>query len=210
MASSGMGASEVCNLKWQDFLKAIEMDKYKEVDIGKLKEIIAKKHYLIPTWYINRQKTNMPYFTFSSPESIQSIFTYLDERTHKKRGIVSPDDWLFEYAGRKMTVKGLVAYFQRLNDKAGFGLQKGNRQRFFHSHVLRKFFASTVKEAGLPELEVNWMLGHRPPKISGIYIKPSVTFLQNAYRNLVPKLSLEEVKLRDMHTKEDMMIFKNN
>ena len=202
MVSSGMGASEVCNLTWQDFLNAIEMDKYTGFDINELRESVSKKHYLIPTWYINRQKTSMPYFTFSSPESIQSIFTFLDERTHLKKDITSPKDSLFEFDGHKTNVKGMVAEFQRLNDKAGFGFQKGNRQRFFHSHALRKFFASTLKEAGLPEFEVNWMLGHRPPKISGIYIKPSVDVMKNEYRKLVPKISLEELNFRDIHTQE--------
>lgn len=202
MVSSGMGASEICNLTWKNFLTAVEMDKYKGFDVGELRELVSKKHYLIPTWYINRQKTSMPYFTFSSPESIDAIFTFLDERNHLKRNITSPEDTLFEFDGNKMNTKGMVAYFQRLNDRAGFGWQQNKRTRFFHSHVLRKFFASTLKEAGLPELEVNWMLGHRPAKISGIYIKPSVKVLKNQYRKLVPKLSLEKVNLRDMDSEE--------
>ncbi len=202
MVSSGMGASEICNLTWQNFLKAIEMEKYNGFDMGKLRELVSKKHYLIPTWYINRQKTSMPYFTFSSPESIEAIFTFLGERNHLKKDITAPEDSLFEFDGHKMNVKGMVAYFQRLNDRAGFGWQQYNRQRFFHSHALRKFFASTLTEAGINELEVNWMLGHRPPKISGTYIKPSVEGLKNKYRNYVSKLSLEEVKLRDIHSRE--------
>lgn len=202
MASSGMGASEICNLTWKDFLTAVEIDKYEGFDVGELKELVSKKHYLIPTWYIHRQKTSMPYFTFSSPESIDAIFTYLEERKHLKRDITSLEDPLFEFDGRKMNTKGLVAYFKRLNDRAGFGWQKNKRMRFFHSHVLRKFFGSTLKEAGISELDVNWMLGHKPSKITGIYIKPSIKLLKNLYRNSVSNLSLEEVKLRDINSKE--------
>ena len=38
---------------------------------------IMKDNRIFSTWHIIRQKTSIPYVTFSTPESIQAIIDYL-------------------------------------------------------------------------------------------------------------------------------------
>ena len=56
MMSSGMGASEVINLTFGDFLKSLEINENKVVNVGELDEILEKRNEydLIPTWRIRQ------------------------------------------------------------------------------------------------------------------------------------------------------------
>ena len=85
MASSGMGASEIISLSITDFIKSLEdytqLPSESIVSVDVLIDIIEKKKkeklIIVPTWRITRIKTEMPYVTFSSPESVNEIINYL-------------------------------------------------------------------------------------------------------------------------------------
>jgi hypothetical protein len=75
--------------------------------INKLKE----NENEIPTWSIRRYKTNMPYVTFSSPESVKAINDYINERYKKGKKFKSINDCLFESRGKHIGKIIIVAYF---------------------------------------------------------------------------------------------------
>lgn len=105
---------------------------------------------MVGTWQIKRYKTGKGYITFSSPESIQMMVHYLIDRILQNRPIMSLDDWLFESLGKQLRVNTINPYFRSLNDRCEFGFVGNNR--FFTSHKLKKYFASTLHKNKIPEL----------------------------------------------------------
>ena len=81
MSSSGMGKAEILSLTYHDFLKSIESYVNISTDVDEITDILTKKHdnneLIVATWHIIRIKTNYPYYTFSTYESIDAILNYL-------------------------------------------------------------------------------------------------------------------------------------
>ena len=208
MSSSGMGAAEVTHLTFKDFLKslALEIGEKELINIGELDTLLTKKseYELIPTWKIKRYKTRMPYFTFSSPESTHAIINYLHQRDYKGTYPKRQDDILFmNYNdGKYNLIKNniLGTEFRRINDKCGFGSQ--GRLRFFRSHNLRKFFATTLQKNGLQQIITDWLLGHKLNPVTGAYFKPDILAVKKEYMKALPDLSLEKTEIKDIHSRE--------
>jgi integrase len=99
MLSSGMGAAEVKNLTYGDFLKGIleyiELNKSNYFDIELIYDKLKNQNNLIGTWKIHRVKTGKPYYTFNSPESTDAILEYLSERQRHNIAPKSEEDPLF-------------------------------------------------------------------------------------------------------------------
>ena len=190
MMSSGMGQAEVRHLTIDDYLKAHEITNFDMSDIDGLMQLLQEKENNIPIWSIRRIKTGMPYITFSSPESNRAINAFLEDKIRKET--ISKEDILFGFEGNVMKAKSVSMYFSRLNDTAGFGWY--GRQRFFRSHSLRKFFASTLKNNGFDSLDSEWLIGHKVSKMTEAYIKPDIYRLKKDYLDVLPYLSIEKIK----------------
>lgn len=205
-SSSGMGAAEMINLTFGDFLKALEISEKRLPDMGELTQLLEKRseYGLIPTWRIKRYKTGMPYFTFSSPESTRAIMNWLQESDYYGRYPTNPKDWLFyNYRSKeihKIDNRILGVSFGRLNDKCGFGHQ--GRLRFFRSHNLRKFFATTLQKNGVQQIITDWLLGHKLNPVTGAYFKPDIQAVKQEYMKALPDLSLRETNVKTIHSKE--------
>lgn len=182
--SSGMGSNELRHLKVKDFLKAHNVDSIEKVNVDN-----------IPTWHIKRIKTKMPYYTFSSPESNKHITNYL-EKTDLK-----PEDWLFPNKfGDKKCGNVLAIAVGRINDRCGF--EKRGKYRFFHLHVIRKFFKSTCVNSGMNNQDAEWLLGHKPPEIIDIYTKPSIQRLRTEYIKVLPYLTTIPTDVKTIESPE--------
>lgn len=203
MMSSGMGSSEIRHLTLNDFITSQNITLKDSFDIDDILQKLDKKRNEIGTWSIRRFKTGMPYITFNSPESTAAIIDYLHYRTEHRsptRHIKSNDDFLFEARGNQMSLRGIMAYFERLNDRVGFGYL--GRQRFFRSHGLRKFFASTLKNNGMDTIDAEWLIGHKLPKVTGTYIKPDIYRLKKEYMDILPHLSISNVETITIESEE--------
>ncbi len=206
MASSGMGRSEILSLKINDFLKSIaagyKLINIKQFDIDELinlKEKITKNNELIiPTWNITRKKTNTPYTTFSSPESVAAIIEYL--RLSPPKNI---EDSLFRSTrnpDKPITENGFSTYFYRLNERAGFG--KPNHQNFFRSHNLRKFFTTVLYHNDLNQLSIDWLLAHKINRTTEAYFKSDTNKLKEQYTTCIKDLSIEDVEVHTLKSPE--------
>lgn len=183
MLSSGMGSAEVLSLKIHDLLKA---SKQPLTSIGELTNIQPKT---ILEWEVTRVKTGQKYYTFSTPETTTKILEYLGQQTPS-----SVDDHLFrsekgEYMGKPLHPVTLQKYFMKLNDKCGF-TSEGN-QRFFKSHNLRKFFATTA-EQHIPHMATRHMMGHKFGSVEGAYFLRNQKALRNEYMKVVEYLAILE------------------
>ncbi len=205
--TSGMGASEVRHLTYGDFLTAL--DEYFDLDedvllnipkvVNKLKK---KKKELVGTWKIKRYKTGMPYVTFNSPESNDTILDYLLERIRKNKKIESLQDPLFvSHFNRNMGKETHSHSIRDLNDRLGWGMRSEKRY-FFTSHMLRKLFTTTLYKAKVDELPINWMLGHKINPITESYFKADIQSLKQHYLKALNELSLDNIKVKTVTTKE--------
>ena len=199
MMSSGMGSAEMRNLTIKDYIDAHKITNFDLKDKDQLISLLRKKENEVPTWSIRRIKTGMPYVTFSSPESCNAINDYIEDRVIEYP-YENENDYLFESNGHQIHPRVNAVYFSRLNDSVGFG--KYGNQRFFRSHNLRKFFASTLKNNGFDNLDAEWLIGHKVKMVTDAYIKPDIYRLKKDYLDVLPFLSLEEIEKRTVESDE--------
>ena len=191
MASSGMGRGEVLSLTVQDFLDSIETYLREPpklpLDIGEITLRVTGRRGGIARWKVTRRKTGFPYFTFSSPESIMAILKYLERYPP-----LSLDEPIFKGQYPKpMSMNSLNVYFNELNKKCKFG--KNGRQAYFRSHNLRKFFTNMMSRAGIQQLNIDFMLGHRVKnKVTEAYFKPDPKTLEEQYMRALPYVTIKE------------------
>ena len=181
LASSGFDSDTALKLTVADFLDACNM----EFQGNETYDDIMGRD-VIPCFHTQRGKTHYDHFTFCSPESCHYIARML------KKNDALPSDLLFG-----MSKPAVRKAFSRLNDKCGFGYTSTGTRRKFHSHSLRRFFASAlagtqVNGMMVDSLIIEWMLGHKIPAVQEAYYKKNPEMLKDVYLHLVPKLTFED------------------
>jgi len=160
IASSGTAGNELIKLTKDDFTNGLDHE------TG------------ICTFYIRRTKTQGDYHTYCSPEASAAIQEYLNTRE---------DDlpWLFvgfiKGTNKKvqMTGNSIGGVFRRLSVKTDNEGEFG----FFNkirAHNFRKFFKTTLTEAGTPRWAVEYMMGHKE-ELDARYSSPSGEKMRNTY-----------------------------
>ena len=143
----------------------------------------------------------MPYTTFASPESVNAIFEFLDAYPPD-----NSDNFLFPVTirnkNKSIETNSFTTYFRRLNNVCGFG--QVNRTTKFHSHALRKYFASTLINKDIKQWSIDAMLGHSiKNRTTGAYFKPDPSHIKNDYLKIVKDLSIiEEFDIKHLQTDE--------
>ena len=160
ISSSGTAANELINLTRDDFLNGLDRE------TG------------VCTFFIRRKKTQGDYHTYCTPETSAAIQEYLNTRE---------DDlpWLFvgfikeirEIA--QMTGGSIGSIFRRLAEKTGNEGEFGFYNKI-RSHNFRKFFKTTLTEAGAPRWAVEYQMGHIQ-ELDARYSSPSGEKMRNAY-----------------------------
>ena len=155
--SSGMGASEVRNLTYHQFLDSIteyiDLTSNDPLDISNISKQIKNQDILIGTWKVVRFKTGLPHITFSSTQSTRAIIDYLSSRIRLNKNIKSLEDPLFVNQYNKILKSNtFTRIYERLNHRAGLG-RRNLKRNFLTSHMLRKLFATTLYEQGMESNE---------------------------------------------------------
>lgn len=203
MVSSGMGSAEVRSLKVQDFLDSLSEYFRRPLKlplyIAQISRELENK-LVIPTFKIKRIKTSMPYTTFASPESVNAIFEFLDVYPPE-----NSDNFLFPVTirnkNKSIGTNSFTTYFRRLNNACGFG--QINRTTKFHSHALRKYFASTLINKDIKQWSIDAMLGHSiKNRTTDAYFKPDPSHIKNDYLKIVKDLSIEEIEIKTIESPE--------
>ena len=170
MASSGMGRAEILSLTIQDLLDAINSkNKHVQIVANDLTDIPQLKKKLgdqvMPLqWCIERikmrYKKREPYITFSTPESLDYILRYFKLTRNRKVPKPEPEQKLFySYRAKPLADNGFLSYFGKLNERCGW--KKKNRQAYFRSHHLRKWFANQLIKTSMGYIDTNRLLGHQ-------------------------------------------------
>ena len=139
---------------------------------------------IIPTFQLKRQKTGQDYFTFCSHEACKSINAYLLTRTE----ILTRDRPLFKIHERYLNM-----IFERLNGYFQLGKLSNGYNRL-HPHMLRRYNATQLAEAGMSTDHINLLQGR---KIQGIahesYIRINPDTLRDEYIKALPYIVIEDV-----------------
>lgn len=203
MSSSGVSRVDVLNLTIDDYLKATS-DYHNHQDSVKyaIREMRDSTEPIIPCFQLTRQKTGQQYFTFCSHEAVKSINAYLLTRTE----ILHRDLPLFKIHERYFNT-----IFERLNDHFQLG-KVGNYNRI-RSHMLRKYHASQLAEAGMSTDHINLLQGRKIPGVAHeVYIRIKPETLRNEYIEALPYLVISDedrVKTENETLKEEKTELEN-
>ena len=151
MCSSGCARQETVNLTINDYITSLKDYSDKE-DLFEIIDDIKLRDDVVPTWNIWRQKTNKYYTTYSSPESVTAINSYLLSRKDNITG----ESRLF-----RLHKDYIMQRFIEINNELNLGTVGDNKYNRFRSHMLRKFHASALynHENGLSLDEIDALQG---------------------------------------------------
>lgn len=203
-ASSGLAAAEISNLKVSTFKDGLDEES----------KITALK--------LRRGKTGGKFFvTFLTPEATKAVQDYLDFRNHphdsnttrtmqqlEKQAVHDSKDFLFcirkvpkiyleshDENLRKMDTNGIMKIYRRLSEQAGKNTVKNN-WNLIRSHNIRKFYNSTMLNAGADSFFVEFTMGHALDETRAAYFRAQPEKLREIYKKYVDILTItkEEVQ----------------
>ncbi|MBU4220935.1 MAG: tyrosine-type recombinase/integrase [Euryarchaeota archaeon] len=219
MPTSGMGRQEIINLKVEDI--QIDSD-----DIGTIGMMNG----------IRREKAQVDYVTFISPEAVHALkaywaerdrlaaskenttleelkkqkFSHAEETLKRRQEIakklrVTPDAYAFMTyeTGDKLSESHFAGIFHAMGEKLGY--DDGIKGHYIktRSHGLRKFFASTLENAGMPKNKIDFMLGHTPSGNDQAYFHHDITKLKELYKQYLPYITFEKkIEIRSLNTED--------
>ncbi|RXA21849.1 hypothetical protein EQO05_01015 [Methanosarcina sp. MSH10X1] len=194
--SSGLSANEIRNLK--------------------IKDLVYDPETEITTIEIRRGKTQVDFVTFLSPEASRAVRAYLDfrqkrvtkdndpnrERQLEKQRIFSNDGYLFILSRipdtwltnkneeeRKLKRNTFMEIYRSIALKAKMNSPK-NSYTLVRAHNLRRYFYSTLINAGCDHQAVEVWMGHKLNKVVSAYLRLSVEDQKKLYARYCPYLTL--------------------
>ena len=199
MSSSGIRSVDTRHLRIQDFVNGCKYY-FDNMENLTLEDIFKSNyHHIIPSFYFRPQKTSKHgniCCTFCSPEAVVSIVDYL-----KHRYIRSYDEPLFStFDGGVIDNVTFTQSFQRIND-VEFG-RNDDGERFLKPKYLRKYFITTCNQHSGDLLKVRLLAGHSISNIDRAYNEISIPVMRRFYTTLLPYLSLTDMRVKDVKTKE--------
>lgn len=210
--SSGLAVNEISNLRIKDL----------GIDNGTK----------ITTIKLRRGKTKVDFITFLTPEATEAVQAYLeyrgrtsiDERKNKalmKQKVWSDNDYLFcvrnvpdtyldskDERERKFSTSGLMAIYRDLSEGTSKCAPKGEFNTI-RSHNIRKFFNSTLLNAGCDFFTVELFMGHKLPATQQHYFQANPEELKKVYSKYVPQLTIQK-ELEVLETAEFQALLSEN
>jgi integrase len=189
IASSGLGRAEIVLLRIKDFFEGYD----DETGLCLLR--------------VRRQKTGTDFMAFVSPEATTMIWDYL--KKEREIGKENIKDHINEalFAVTKNTFKGGEALkaplvpaavdriFRDIGKRLGVTSSiNGNGNIIFtryHPHNIRKFFNTEMKNAGMPEYMVEYLMGHEISSTKVAYYQRKVDELKENYLRFMPAVIIQ-------------------
>ncbi|MGB3907467.1 MAG: tyrosine-type recombinase/integrase [Methanomethylovorans sp.] len=196
--SSGMGAAEISSLTLKAFYEGYD----KETGLTLLD--------------MRREKVGFDFITFLTPEATRSVMEYLqyrDRPTRTGRQVdkdiqakqkTTPDSYLFirehvpnsylkthDEEIRQLKPHAIVKMYGRVSNHAGLDSRTGV-YNLIRSHNMRKWFNSTLKNAGCESDIVEYFMGHTLSGTKDAYYIPDIEKLKGIYSKFVPYLTVQK------------------
>lgn len=171
LSSTGMSKVDMRGLTLQKFIESTK-DYHNANTITEVVDCLSNRDDVIPVWKLRRSKTNKYFITFNTPETTKEIVNYLQIRLDKKQHWKS--EKLFPIDENYFTRK-----FQQLNDAMNLG--KVGCYNRFRGHMLRKFNATQLSNAGMERYKINVLQGKSNGKVDDVYFYEDETTLKDDY-----------------------------
>ncbi|MHB8102220.1 MAG: tyrosine-type recombinase/integrase [Methanosarcina sp.] len=200
-SSSGLAINEICDLRIKDFKAGYDQE------TG------------ITTLSLRREKKQVDFVTFLTPEASKAVLNYLDHRSRKpksekeerrlhtreKQRVTSDEGYLFinrwirddflttlDEELRKLKDFTIQEMYRVLCEDTGTCAEKGIRNTF-RSHGLRKWFSNRLIAARCDPLIKEFFMGHKiPDKTKASYFVADPAELKELYKNFVPYLTIQK------------------
>lgn len=178
IVSSGCAREETLSLTIQDFIDATK-EYHNCSNIYDVLNELKQQEDIVPTFKLKRRKTNQYYYTFCSPEAVDSIIYYLESRTDR----LTPDSQLFKF-NKHYYIKKFIELNNLLGGhrKGAYGIMRG--------HNLRKFHASNLArgENALTLEEIDSLQGRSKDKTHNSYFLDDPKELKKKYIGNIDKV----------------------
>lgn len=200
ITSSGLGASEIVALTIRQFYEGYE----EETGLC----VLA----------LRRKKTDVDFISIFSTEATDMIWTYLDlEREITKDNIKKHlNEALFavtkdtEKGGTALKAPLSVGSLGRIFRDIGKRLDMSptmtkNGNTVFsrvHAHNVRKIFNTEMKNAGMPEIMVEFLMGHELVGVKDTYYQERIDELKKSYLKCMPSITIQPTETYVLESEE--------
>jgi integrase len=171
----------------------------------------------VTTLPLRRAKVKFDFITFLSPEASQAVWDYLAYRNREtkdnrekrinqleKQKIYVDNNFLFCKTNisndflkskndkeRQLTNDIIMKIYRTISEKAGKNSSGGN-WNVMRSHNMRRYFNSTLLNAGCDSFHVNFWMGHKQDATQAAYFRASPEKLRELYLKYVPFLTIQK------------------
>ena len=204
MLSTGITRYDICySVTVQDFIDACQEYLTTDTLEEQLNELAIQD--VVPSFYLQRNKTKKWFYTFCTPEATREVVTYLRHRNqrikknHNSWRMRFPKEKL-EYSDPlfKMTDQTLANKLIAINDELNLG--KSGAYRKLRPHMLRKFHASTLLNTKKFTVdEVDYLQGRSKDKIHTAYFKHDPKVLKEQYIDCIEALTIVDSEYYDLY-----------
>ncbi|MCQ1535760.1 tyrosine-type recombinase/integrase [Methanosarcina sp. KYL-1] len=198
-ASGGLASNEILNIKVGEFKKGYDPETE------------------ITTLSMRRKKVNYDFITFLSPEASRAVWDYINyrgrtvkldcarrEKQIEKQRIFSDSDYLFigrkipdtylqsrDENERKLERDAFMRIYRAISEKAQKNAPKNDWNKV-RSHNVRKFFNSTLLNAGADSFFTEFLMGHTLDDTKSAYFRAQPEKLKEIYKKYIPYLTIQK------------------
>lgn len=203
-AQSGQRAGIISSLKYNMIKDQIELGQF---------PIAVPIHPNIKNRYGERvNKRRLTYSFFLGQDSVETLKSYLQFRK-SVFGDIHDDDFIFvsekPFQGRQIPLD--VDAINRLVKRAAIaaGIMKRpevGERAIIHHHCLRKFYQTSMEQAGVAKSWFDYMMGHKIGGNDAAYSKPTIDQLREAYLKAEMYLSVTGATQCEKQMRKKMLL----
>ncbi|MBE6508223.1 MAG: hypothetical protein E7Z77_02290 [Methanobrevibacter sp.] len=205
MAQMGFALIDLLNLTIMDYYNSTSEYHSNPRNVNEMIHELNQAEDVVPIFKkLTRQKTGRQYDAIGSPEVVKAINNYLLYREKKEKESIERYNKKHPanpkiYPGLQLTDPlfktnhgSLERMFREVNDAVGLG-KAGNYVKF-SPHMMRRFHATQLHEAGMSEHKINLLQGRKPQEvIHKSYLRVRLDVLRDEYIQCLPFLLVDDV-----------------
>lgn len=189
MVATGCAKKEIRHITFQQVIDGTYEYHHKTNIIDAINTMKGRDDIVI-TFHLKRFKTGKWFYTFSHPEASATLIDYIIVLLNKYPNI-QPEDRIFN-----INKDYFNNYFKEINNALGLGKVRSYNR--FTSHMLRRYHASTLEDAGMDSETINRLQGKSRSPTDEAYFKNNPKKLKEKYMKYMHSLyinfDVKEVK----------------
>ncbi|MBQ6344972.1 MAG: site-specific integrase [Methanobrevibacter sp.] len=172
MVATGCAKKEVRHITFKEVLEGTYEYHHKNNLIDAV-NLMKGRDDIVITFHLKRFKTGKWFYTFAHPEASSTLIDYIILLLNKYPNI-QPEDKIFD-----INKDYFNNYFKEINNALGLGKVRSYNR--FTSHMLRRYHASTLEDAGMDSETINRLQGKSRSPTDEAYFKNNPKKLKEKY-----------------------------